>query len=294
MASFQSKVLNSIFRMIPKEKIYSRGLSGKNKTDSKAGFPPPFIYNAVKVKMIKILDRNVVVLQPKGVIPSRHVLYLHGGAYLYGMSYLHWKFVVKLMRELNCSMMIPDYPLAPHGHAEETFALLMETYRHLLSDKNASDLLIIGDSAGGGLALALAMMLKEETLPQPRRIVLLSPWLDAELTNPEIQKLADLDLILDVEGLQNVGRVYEPDTEEKAKRISPIHGDLKGLARIVCFVGTHEIMLADARKLKERCAMEGIEMDYFEYEDMLHAWMLFGIPESREMIQRLAKLLESV
>lgn len=294
MASFQSKILNSIFRMIPKEKIYSRGLSGKNKTDSKAGFPPPFIYNAVKVKMIKILDRNVVVLQPKGVIPSRHVLYLHGGAYLYGMSYLHWKFVVKLMRELNCSMMIPDYPLAPHGHAQETFALLMETYRHLLSDKNASDLLIIGDSAGGGLALALAMMLKEEKLPQPRRIVLLSPWLDAELTNPEIQKLADLDLILDVEGLQNVGKVYEPDTEEKAKRISPIHGDLKGLARIVCFVGTHEIMRADARKLKERCIMEGIEMDYFEYEDMLHAWMLFGIPESREMIQRLAKLLESV
>ena len=109
--------------------------------------------------------------------------------------------------------------------------------------------------------------------------------------NLDIQALVKLDPIFDVEGLRNVGRVYEPDIEGRTKRISPIHGGLTGLPRISCFVGTHEIMLADTRKLNDRLTSQGIESDYFEYEEMLHDWMLYGIPESKEVIKRLHHLL---
>jgi len=294
MASFQSKLIENILKASPIKKVYAKGLSVKKEGSSKAGLPPAFVYNATKIKMKKIASRNVVFLHPKETVPTLNVLYLHGGAYLFGMSRLHWKFVVKLMHRSNCSMCIPDYPLAPFHTADEAFAMLIETYKELLATSGSSDIVFMGDSAGGGLALALAMLLKKENLPQPKHIVLLSPWLDAGLSNPEIPALAKLDPILDVEGLKEAGKVYEPITVEEMKRISPIHGDLTGLARISCFVGTKEIMVADARKLKERLTSLGIESDSYEYVDMLHDWMLFGIPESKELILRLAKLLESI
>lgn len=291
MASFQSKMIESILKASPIKEVYAKGLLTKKEVSSKAGLPPAFVYNAAKVKMKKIANRNVVFLQPKDNVSNLNVLFLHGGAYLFGMSYLHWKFVVKLMHKSKCSMMIPDYPLAPFHTADEAFSMLIETYKELIAMNDSSQIVLMGDSAGGGLALALAMLLKKENLPQPRRIILLSPWLDAELSNPDIPALAKLDPILDVEGLKEAGNVYEPSTEGNMKLISPIHGDLTSLARISCFAGTKEIMVADTRKLKAKLESLGIESDNLEDEDMLHDWILLGIPESKEMIRRLTKIL---
>lgn len=291
MASFQSKMIESILKASPIKKVYAKGLLAKKEVSSKAGLPPAFVYNAAKVKMKKIANRNVVFLQPKDNGSSLNVLFLHGGAYLFGMSYLHWKFIVKLMHKSKCSMMIPDYPLAPFHTADEAFSMLIETYKDLLAMNGSSQIVLMGDSAGGGLALALAMLLKKENLPQPRRIILLSPWLDAELSNPDIPVLAKLDPILDVEGLKEAGKVYEPTTDGNMKRISPIHGDLTGLARISCFAGTKEIMVADTRKLKAKLETLGIDSDNIEYEEMLHDWVLLGIPESQRAIKRIRDLL---
>jgi acetyl esterase/lipase len=115
----------------------------------------------------------------------------------------------------------------------------------------------MGDSSGGGICLALAQRLREENLPQPRRIVLLAPWLDASLSNPEIAALDNIDPFLDEDGLKYAGSVYARDVDPKNYLVSPLYGSLRGLARVTLFIGTCDILFPDCRKLRDLAAAEG-------------------------------------
>ncbi len=140
----------------------------------------------------------------------------------------------------------------------------------------------MGDSAGGGFALALAQLLLEKGLSQPGKIILLSPWLDITMKNPDAYVLEDKDPMLGIYGLIQMGKAYAGDTNLNHYLLSPINGKINGLGKISLFIGTHEVFLPDARRFRDIALSQGARINYFEYPKMNHIFVLYPIPEAKK------------
>ena len=151
---------------------------------------------------------------------------------------------------------------------------------------------LMGDSSGGGISLALAQRLREDGHEQPAGIILLSPWLDATLSNPEIEEIDKIDPFLGVKGLKYGGEVYARDVDPKSYLVSPVYGSLKNLAPVTLFIGTRDILYPDCRKLRDNAAAEGVAIDYREYPGMVHNWMLGPMPEAKQAIKEIVEAIK--
>lgn len=233
-------------------------------------------------------------MAPKnGRAGDTHILYLHGGAYVQSFLIFHWWFIAMLVKKLNCTVTAPDYPLAPKHTYKESFDMLRELYARLLTTTDSGNIIFMGDSSGGGFALAMAQQLRSIQSAQPAQIILLSPWLDITLSNPLIEKVDAIDLFLGIEALREVGKLYAGDTSADHYLLSPINGPLKGLGKISVFIGTRDILLADARKLASLAASRGIAINYHEYIGMIHVWMFLNFPESRQARRQIVDLIRN-
>jgi acetyl esterase/lipase len=119
--------------------------------------------------------------------------------------------------------------------------------------------------------------------------VLLSPWLDATLSNPEIAEFDKIDPFLGVEGLKYGGAVYARDVDPRSYLVSPVYGSLKDLAPVTLFIGTRDILYPDCRKLRDKASAEGVRLDYREYDQMVHNWMLGPMPEAKHAIKEIVE-----
>lgn len=222
---------------------------------------------------------------------GKHVLYLHGGAYVQCFTLPHWYFLADIVKTTGVAITAPDYPLAPAHTYREAFNVVEKIYLQLVGLYGPAAIILMGDSAGGGFALALAQKLKEDQLPLPGQVILLSPWLDISLKNPAIEQIAPTDPFLDKESLQTAGELYAGGTNPEHYQLSPINGTLEGLGKITVFAGANEILAADARKLKAMALEKGTGLDYYEYPEMVHTWMLLNFPESKKARQQIVQLL---
>ena len=292
MASTQSKLFNTFLKLINKKSFLSKQLVTGRFDSYTCPEPPSKISQICVVHKFQINGRNVFTLKPKNRNSTgKHILYLHGGAYVQRFNKFHWEFLAELVKRANCTISAPDYPLAPAATYKESFEMVGELYRLLLSFENPGDLIILGDSAGGGFALALVQKLRNEKVNQPGQIILLSPWLDITLTNPDIKDIDPHDPFLGKESLRQAGKLYAGNTNPDYYLLSPINGSLEGLGKISVFVGSNEIFVADARKLKLLAKAKGVELNYYEYANMVHAWMFLNFPESKRARQQIIDLV---
>ena len=218
------------------------------------------------------------------------LLYLHGGGYVCGPNAYQWRMISRLTNDLEATAVVPLYRVAPEHTHPAASQDAIRVYDDLLATHHARQIIILGDSAGAGLALSVAQQLRETGRPMPWKLVLISPWLDVELTNPEIEPLVDLDPCLAPEGLREAGRLYAGETPTSDPHVSPIHGDLAGLPPTQLLIGTHDILLADCRKFHERAqATDGFVLEYHEAQDMFHDWptVLPLVPEAWRATQRM-------
>lgn len=279
-------------RLINKKKLLRRQLAIGRLDLFSCPEPPISLSKTCQVYRFQVDGRNVFRLQPKGESSNKHILYLHGGAYIQSFVRFHWDFLAALVNALNCTITAPDYPLAPSYTYTDSFAMILDLYRQLLSAVDTNDLIIMGDSSGGGFALALAQKIRDEHLPQASQIILLSPWLDITLMNPDIKDIDPADPFLEKESLQQAGKLYAGGTNPDHYLLSPINGSIEGLGKIAVFAGSKEILVADARKLKSLADSKGIDLTYFEYADMFHAWMFLRFPEAKKARQQIIDLIE--
>ncbi|ANE53426.1 alpha/beta hydrolase fold domain-containing protein [Flavisolibacter tropicus] len=291
MASSQSKLFTILLQMINKKKLLKRQLASRRFDLFSCPEPPVSLSKTCQVYRFQVKGRNVFRLQPKGKSSSKHILYLHGGAYIQSFVRFHWYFLAALVNAVNCTITVPDYPLAPAYTYTDSFAMVLDLYRQLLSAVDTNDLIIMGDSSGGGFALALAQKIRDEHIPQASQIILLSPWLDITLSNPDINDLDPVDPFLEKESLQQAGKLYAGDTNPDHYLLSPINGDIEHLGKMTVFAGSKEILVADARKLKSLADSKGVDLTYFEYADMFHAWMLLRFPEAKKARQQIIDLI---
>jgi epsilon-lactone hydrolase len=274
-----------------------RFTSGKIYKEADTPAPTPRLNGkAIALSVAQVQGRQVFTLQARqaALQPARKVvLYLHGGAYVNSFAPQHWFLMQQLVKETGYPVVAPDYALAPLHTYPEVFALVEAVYQELAAQYGAQNVLLMGDSAGGGLALALTEKLKQAHLALPGQLVLLSPWLDAALENPGIAPVAPLDPMLTTDWLRLAAMAYAGTTPLSQYQLSPINGDLTGLPRTSVFIGTSDIFVADARKFKQVMTQLGNPINYFEYNGAIHVWMVTKTPEGKQARQQIIDLLKS-
>ena len=179
------------------------------------------------------------------------LFYLHGGAYVLDLLSVQWTIVDQLLHRVGGEAVVPIYPLAPEHGWREGHDAIDAAYADLVTDTDAKNVVIVADSAGGGLALALAQRLRDAGGNLPAAMILVSPWLDTSVGaagQPEIEKD---DPALTIEGLRRAGRLWARDLPLDDPRISPLFGDQHGLPPTIVFSGMRDILDSDAQRLGE-------------------------------------------
>lgn len=212
-----------------------------------------------------------------------NVLYIHGGAYVKEITKLHVKFCDRLAQELHAKVYMPLYPLAPDENYSKAYPFIDEVYKKIYAQ--GKPFYIMGDSAGGGFTLAFTQILRDTGKIMPKKLVLISPWLDVTMSNPESEKYNDLDLILDNYGLRKCGELWAGDLDPKNPKISPLYGDIKGLPQTLMFVGTAEVMYPDVTELYNKMKIAGVKAKLVYGKGMWHIFSIFNLPEGKESMK---------
>lgn len=229
--------------------------------------------------------------RPRRGAPRVRVLYLHGGGYLHPLTADYWR-LVRALVSTGAEVVVPAYPLAPEHTVDDVLPWLARVER---ATRSSVPTVLMGDSAGGALALVLARSLRG-VAPAPARVVLLSSWLDATLDDPEVGELEPTDPMLAESGLRAAGRWWSGDRDPADPDVSPVEGDLGGLPFIEVFVGDRDILRPAVDRLVDGVAAAGggVRVRVREVTAMFHVWMTRAIPEGRRTRRDLARLVAAV
>ena len=207
--------------------------------------------------------------------PRRYVLYLHGGGYVLGSIDTHRELAAQIARVADARVLVIDYRLAPEGPFPAGLNDTERAYRWLLEiGVPPGQIALAGDSAGGGLALALLQRLKGKELPMPAAGVFLSPWVDLTCTTPSLDTNAATDLLLNKPQMQSFARVYAGNQSLSSPGVSPLFGDFEGLPPCLIQVSRQELLLDDAVRLNETMEKAGVVCKLSKWSQMPHAWQL--------------------
>ena len=223
----------------------------------------------------EFIGRKVFIITPKNEQKSEKViLYLHGGSYVAETSSNHWRFLEKLVKDTNATIILPDYPLTPKYTYKDVFTMITPLYKEIIEEVSTDNLILMGDSAGGGMSLALLERLSEENVEMPYKTILISPWLDVRLENPEIDNVQKYDKDLNKESLKIAGIAYAGKDGIDSYLVNPIDGDLSKLKNITIFTGTYDILNPDVHVLDEKANEVNVSLEIKEYEGAEHIWFI--------------------
>jgi acetyl esterase/lipase len=239
-------------------------------------------------------NRHVWIFTPKNNPSPKVILYVHGGSYTNNIASFQWDMVADLLQKTNATFVVQDYPLAPDATYQSAYSFVESVYNQILTQTKPENIILMGDSAGGGLAFGFAQKLRNENRPQPSQIILLSPWLDITMSNPVVIEVDKIDPILNVEALQITGKLYAGSIDPTNYQVSPIYGQFEDLGKLSLFIGTHDVFIGDNRKLNRLLKAHQIPFNYYEYPKMIHGWMSFvRIPEAQTALKQIATLIKT-
>ena len=225
---------------------------------------------------------------------NRVILYLHGGGYLFGSARTHRVMLAHMARAANARVLALDYRLAPEIPFPAPVEDSVSAYRWLLAEGiSAKKMVIGGDSAGGGLAVAALVALRAVGEPMPAAGVCISAWTDMESTGQSHTTNAESDPSVSKERLLKIAKVYLDGKEPTAPLASPIHADLTGLPPLLLQVGSIEVLLDDSTLLKSRAKAAGVSVEMEVWDDMPHVWHHYApiLPEARKAIGRIGEFV---
>ncbi|MEO5708643.1 MAG: alpha/beta hydrolase [Nocardioidaceae bacterium] len=241
--------------------------------------PPRRVARAFDVTRTDSDGLPLFELRPQGASPVRTVLYLHGGGFVSGIDPSHWRYAARLARRLGVRVVLPDYPLTPTHTWTDTLPRLVALFERLAVE-SAQGVVLMGDSAGGGLAVGLAQLVARRSGPQPTHLVAFAPWVDLTGRTPGTEEAAAADPWLTLSKLRLYGTWWGAgDPPDEAA--SPITGDLSGLPPTLLMCGTRDLLLPQVRLLAERAGAAGSPVNSVEERGLIHVYPLLPIPEAR-------------
>ena len=242
----------------------------------------PVVVNGVAAEWISSVENS-----------SGAILYLHGGVYAVGSINTHRELGARLTRATRVPVLILDYRLAPENPFPAALEDTLIAYRWLLNQGTLPrEIVLAGDSAGGGLALAALSAIRDAGEPLPAAAVCISPWTDLALSGASIKHKAGVDPILGGVPLKRYVDYYSGKQDATHPLISPLYADLAGLPPLLIQVGTEEILLDDATRVAERAREAGVPVNLEIWAEMVHAFQLIPfLPESRQAVAQIARFV---
>ena len=236
-------------------------------------------------------------LTPPMVGDQRTILYLHGGGYVLGSCASHRAWVSHIAHAAHARVLLLDYRLAPEHPFPAAVDDAVAAYRWLLAEGvDPHNLVIAGDSAGGGLALAVLLTVRNAGDPLPAAAALISPWTDLAMTGKSMKTRAWADPMLKPTAFAAVVQHYCGEPSSQHPLISPLYADLHGLPPMLIHVGNCEVLLDDSTRLAERARTAGVETTINVWGGMwhvFHAAVVDGIHESRVAIAEMGQFIQA-
>ena len=222
------------------------------------------------------------------------LVYLHGGGYIIGPLKAQWQYIARLARATDRAALVIDYQQLPQFPFPAGLNDVLTIITHLQENGILpAKWFLLGDSAGGGLALATTYKLRENNAPLPQKLILMSQWLDINMSNPAFTQTAAADPMLSLAGIRYAAAEYSRQNHPHNPFISPIFGEVHGLPPLLLQVGTAEIFLWDIRKFYLKLIEAQVPVQYEEYPDLFHVFVLFNyLPEAKKALKAQVEFLK--
>lgn len=232
---------------------------------------------------------------PDGFVNSKTILYIHGGGYVMGSYNTHRALIGRIARACNCKALAVNYRKAPENNFPDAIEDVVNTYKQMIED-GFENIILMGDSAGGGLALALLQEIKKQKLTKAAGVVLLSPWTDLTLSGESIQSKKDVDPLIQPHLLEIFSKRYYASSDPKNPLISPLFSDVKGFPTILIQVGGNEVLLDDSTRMAQKLHKAGVNVTLDIFDNMMHVWQYFGgiLPEANKAINEIGNFVRAI
>lgn len=294
--SWQAYAIKAVLKALRRRRIYTsvNGLHAGIASTRRTGpaHPTHAMRQQLSIDTRRVGRCTVHTLQPRGRTADRVVFYVHGGAYCRPITRHHWSFLQWLAAEEGCTIVVPLYPLAPESQCPDTVRELVGVYEWAQASHPRMDALM-GDSAGGGLCLALCQTIREGRGVLPGRVSLITPWVDATLTHREIEGTARRDPMLGIHGLREAGRLYAGPLDPGHPLVSPLTADLQGLPPLQVLAATDDLLHHDALVFVDKARAAGCHVELHVAAGMVHVWPLLPIPEAMDARRAIGKFLRA-
>ena len=231
---------------------------------------------------------QVFTLNPDAAGPT--VVYLHGGAFINPFNAYQWRFMDRLASETEARVVAPAYHLAPWADYRRAYDDLLALWETLPDNP----VILMGDSAGGGLALGLAEALVKAGTRLPDRLVLFSPWVDLSMDNPDIPAYAEVDPILRLELVRVHGRYWAGNGDTHHWQVSPLYGDMAGLPPTDIYCGARELLYPDIVRLSEGLTRAGVETRLTVGRGLNHDYPLMPLPEADRAVREVVEVVREL
>ncbi|HRH56530.1 MAG TPA: alpha/beta hydrolase [Chitinophagales bacterium] len=232
---------------------------------------------------------------PDGYGKSKTILYLHGGGYVMGSYNTHRALIGRIARAAGCKALAINYRKAPENKYPLALQDALAAYKQMIAD-GYENIFIMGDSAGGGLTLALLQIIKKQRLPKAAGAVLLSPWTDLTMSGDSIQTKKDKDPLITPHLLDIFSKRYYADADPTDPLISPHFADVKGFPPTLIQVGGNEVLFDDSIRMAQKMNKAGVKVQLEIYDNMMHVWQFFGgiVPEANKAIDEIGEFVKSI
>lgn len=250
------------------------------------GDTPYKLPRGVKSKVIQYKTDGLQVYEFNPAGGGHTVLALYGGAYVHRPLKYHIKFYDKLACLSDCRIVMPVLPRSPFSTVIEGYRAAMSVY---LAVVQRGDIVLLGDSSGGGLAVGLTLKLKEEGRPLPEKLILLAPWVDMTMTNEDIPDYEMSDPRNSRALAKLWGSAWAGGMPLNEAMLSPIYGDLSGLPPVVQYVGTRDLLYPDCKLFHQKLKSAGVKSAFVEGMGLNHVYPLYPIPEARTALSQISQ-----
>jgi acetyl esterase/lipase len=289
MLSWQARLLNGFFRFTMKrhgkKPLNVERLRGMMRNPPKSALAVPSGFKVESVQSDHGLSFEVADLAaPRSAPVSSIVLYLHGGGYIFGSPQTHRQVLIAMAEAFRAPVYGLDYRLAPEHPFPAPVEDAAKAYQWLLTRHPQAAIVLAGDSAGAGLAIATALGIRDSGLPTPAAIVGFSPYTDLAVTGTSVESNAKSCAMFTPRGVREAAALYLAGADPRDPRASPLYGDFSGLPPMLLFASRHEILRDDTLRVAERAAAAGVKVELIVRDRLPHVWPIFVrlLPEARE------------
>lgn len=242
---------------------------------------PPFFFTQGLGETHTEFDAMPVLTFTRHESTDKVVVAIHGGAYVGEATIFHWWTYTDVARQTGATVVVPDYTLSPAGTAETEVPRMADFISQLIDEHDADNVSVLGDSAGGGLALLAIQELVRRDSTTPGRLVLLAPWLDVSMSDPRSGDVDDP--LLDVANLTKYGKLWAGDLDTQDPLANPLFGSLDGLPPTAVYCSSRDLLTIDARRLRDRVLAEDISNVTFRVrQGLLHDFVIYApLPDAQ-------------